>query len=88
MQFTERKTCGGPACLCLQLPSKEHEKALVLWGNTSMGLLLYWWHANKQQSGQGSIGKSALESLPVLHVSALDDDQLTEAVKLFDENEK
>ena len=84
MQFTPRRTIGGRAWLSICLSSAEQEKTLVLWANTSMGLLLYWWHANKQQPGRGSIGKSALEGLPVLDVKALKPKQLANAVKLFD----
>ena len=47
-------------------------------------MLLYWWHANKQQPGRGSITKSALQSLPILDVTALKPKQIAEAVKLFD----
>jgi hypothetical protein len=55
MQFTPRKTIGGRAWLSIRLPSVEQEKALVLCANTSLGMLLRWWHSNKQQSGRGSI---------------------------------
>jgi len=85
MQFTSRKTIGGRAWLSIQLPTSAHEKALVLWANTSFGLLVYWWHASKQQSGRGSITKQTLYTLPTLDVTALTPDQLAEAVKLFDE---
>lgn len=78
MQFTFRRTLGGRAW------SIEQEKALVLWANTSLGLLLRWWHSNKQQSGRGSIGKMTLQALPVLDVTALKPEQLVEAAKLFD----
>jgi len=84
MQFTRRKTIGGRAWLSLRLPSEEQEKALVVWANTSLGMLLYWWHSNKQQSGRGSIGKSMLLSLPVLNVTKLSTHQLAAAVRLFD----
>lgn len=84
MQFTPRRSLGGRAWLSIRLNSVEQEKALVLWGNTSLGLLLHWWHANKQQSGRGNIGKSALQNLPVLDVTALKPKQLAQAVKLFD----
>ncbi|MEX1187515.1 MAG: hypothetical protein WEA80_13090 [Gemmatimonadaceae bacterium] len=84
MQFTMRKTIGGRAWPSLLLASTDQEKALVLWGNTSLGLLLHWWHANKQQSGRGSIGVSALETLPTLNVKALDPKCLTRAASLFD----
>lgn len=84
MQFTPRRTIGGHAWLSIRLSSVEQEKALVLWANTSLGLLLHWWHANKQQPGRGRIGKSALQGLPVLDVTALKPKQLIDAVKLFD----
>ena len=84
MQFTPRKTLGGRAWLSIRLSSVDQEKALVLWANTSLGLLLHWWQANKQQPGRGSIGKSMLQTLPILDVTALDSELLAEAVKLFD----
>src|SRR5205085_5994523 len=56
----------------------------VLWANTSLGLLLRWWHSNKQQSGRGNIGKSTLKTLPVLDVTALTPAQLAEAIRIFD----
>jgi hypothetical protein len=83
MQFTPRKTIGGVAWLSIRLSSVEQEKALVLWANTSLGMLLRWWHSNKQQSGRGRIGKSALQTLPVLDVTALNATQLKAAVQLF-----
>jgi len=84
MQLTPRRTIGGRAWLSIRLASVEQEKALVLWGNTSLGLLLHWWHANKQQVGRGNIGLSSLQGLPILDVTALTPQQLTDAVKLFD----
>ena len=56
-------------------------------GKHVLGLLLHWWHANKQQSGRGNIGKSALQALPILDVTALTPKQL-QAVKLFDDYER
>ena len=84
MQFTPRETIGGRAWLSINLSSVDQEKALVVWANTSLGLLLHWWHANKQQSGRGSIGKKMLHTLPILDVTALEPRLLAEAVKLFD----
>ena len=84
MQFTPWKTIGGRAWLSIRLSSVDQEKALVLWANTSLGLLLHWWYANKQQSGRGSIGKIMLQTLPILDVTTLEPKLLAEAVKLFD----
>src|SRR5262249_32653619 len=85
MQYTARRTIGGRAWPSIQLRSPKQEKALVAWANTSLGLLLYWWHANKQQSGRGSIGKSALQNLPVLDVTTLGSERLEAAVQVFDQ---
>lgn len=85
MQFTEIKTIGGRAWISIQLASPEFEKALVLWGNTTLGLLMYWWHASKQQPGRGSIPKVALHTLPILDVTALSDTQLAQAAQIFDD---
>ena len=85
MQFTQRKTIGGRAWISIQLPEPAHEKALVLWANTTLGLLMFWWHASKQQPGRGILTKTTLQTLPVLDVTALDDEQLAAAARLFDE---
>jgi hypothetical protein len=84
MQFTPRKTIGGRAWLSIRLSSTQHEKALVAWANTSLGVLLRWWHSNRQQSGRGNIGKSTLQTLPILDVTALEPKQLAAAVAVFD----
>ncbi|MDD5082239.1 MAG: hypothetical protein PHU08_02575 [Dehalococcoidales bacterium] len=85
MQFTSKKTIGGRAWPSITLANAEQEKALVLWANSSLGLLLHWWHANKQQAGRGSIGVSALGSLPVLDVTKLSAEALSKAVAIFDD---
>jgi len=85
MQFTPRRTIGGRAWLSIRLANQAQEKALVLWGNTTLGLLLHWWHSNKPQPGRGNIGKSTLETLPTLDVAKLTKEQLAAAVKLFND---
>ncbi len=85
MQFTKRETIGGRAWISIQLPTAEQEKSMVLWANTTLGLLMYWWHASKQQAGRGSIPKVALHTLPILDVTALSDAQLARAAQIFDE---
>src|SRR5205807_234993 len=85
MQFTSRKTIGGVAWLAISLSSVEQEKALVLWGNTSLGMLLRWWHSNKQQAGRVRIGKAMAQTLPVFDVVSLSPKQLEAAARIFDQ---
>jgi len=85
MQFTSKKTIGGTAWPSISLASIDQEKVLTLWGNSTLGILLHWWHANKQQAGRGRIGVAALASLPVLDVTKLSEDRLAKAAAIFDE---
>lgn len=85
MQFTSRKTIGGRAWISLQLPTPDHEKALVIWANSILGMMMYWWHSSKQQAARGMLTKTTLQTLPVLDVTALDADQLQRAAQIFDE---
>ncbi len=85
MQFTERKTIGGRAWISIQLPTVEQEKALTLWGNSLLGLLMFWWHASKQHPGRGILTKTTLATLSILDVTTLSATQLAAAAALFDE---
>lgn len=85
MQFTPRRTIGGRAWQSIKLVSVKQEKALVSWANTSLGMLLRWWHSNKEQAGRGNVGKTAMEGLPILNIAALTAQEIERAVKIFDE---
>lgn len=61
------------------------DTAFALWCNSTLGLLLYWWHANKQQPGRGITTIRAVETLPVLDFRTLSDTQLNTAHAIFDE---
>jgi hypothetical protein len=83
MQYTSRRTIGGRAWMSLKFPDVDDEAPLALWGNTSLGLLLHWWQANKQQAGRGNIGKSALTSFVTLDPTALNPAQRAASVTLL-----
>jgi hypothetical protein len=85
MQFTSKKTIGGMAWPSIILSNAEQEKALTLWGNSSLGLLLHWWYVNKQQAGRGRSGVASLPSMPILDVTRLSRGALAKAVAIFDE---
>jgi len=85
MQFTCRRSIGGRAWISIRLATEDQEKALVAWANTAFGLILHWYHANKQQAGRGNIGRTALQDLPVLDVTAITPTKLEAAVRIFDD---
>ena len=57
----------------------------MLWCNSTLGLLSFWWRANRQHSGRGVTTISAIATLPILDLRALTDDQLTLAQEIFEE---
>lgn len=85
MQFTERKTIGGRAWISIQLANESQEKVLVMWANSTLGMLMFWWHSSKQQRRRGILTKTTLATLPILDVTNLSDQQLARAAALFDE---
>ena len=64
---------------------KRYDYAFVVWGNCTLGLLSYWWHASRQQSSKASVTISTVGSLPTLDLRALTDAQLRTAEDIFDE---
>ena len=59
------------------------EAALVVWFNSTLGMLLHANHANRSQLGRGMGNKTMLESLPVLDVRELTDFQLDAALTIY-----
>ena len=83
--FTEEKSMGGIAWPNAIFSIEGFDQAFTLWCNCTLGLLLYWWHANRQQSGRGRTTVRAAESLPVLDFRALTNEQLLMVEMIFEE---
>ena len=83
--FTEEKTMGGRVWPNVRFDDVRFDYAFAVWGNSTLGLLCYWWHSNRQQSSKAGITISSTDSLPVLDLRALSDDQLATAEAIFDE---
>ena len=85
VSFTEQKSIGGRAWPNVQFDPTVFEYAFTIWGNSTLGLLAFWWHANRQVSGRGTATVSAIPTLPVLDFRALSDDQLATAEDIFND---
>ena len=83
--FTEQESIGGRVWPNVIFDDKRLEYAFSIWGNSTLGLLCYWWHSTRQQSSKASITIRSAESLPILDLRALSDDQLEKAEDIFDE---
>ena len=83
--FTERKSIGGTAWPNITFPDDNFDYACSLWCNSTLGLLSFWWYANRQQAGRGRTTISTIESLPLLDFRALTSAQLAKAEEIFAE---
>ena len=82
--FTRDRTIGGRAWPNVKFERREHEVAYSLWGNSTLGLITYWWHSSRQQAGRGSMPITAIRTMPTLDVTQLSEDQLQTAETIFD----
>ena len=83
--FTERETVGGTAWPNVGFADNRFDYPFTLWCNSTLGLLSFWWRANRQQSGRGRTTISAIATLPILDLRALTDAQLETAQEIFEE---
>ena len=83
--FTERESMGGRGWPNVRFPDSRFDYAFTLWSNSTLGLLLYWWHSNRQHSGRGTTTIRNVESLPVLDLRALKEEQLRTSETIFNE---
>ena len=83
--FTERQSMGGRAWPNVQFNNPVHDYVFTVWGNSTLGMVCYWWHSNRQVAGRGDTTIRSAESLPVLDFRTLTDDQLSTAESIFDE---
>ena len=73
--LTPMSTLGGRAWPNFRMTDRRHETATVLWANTTLGLMLFWWSGSVQQAGRANLTVSRLPDLPVLDPRALGDAQ-------------
>ena len=83
--FTEYASIGGTVWPNIQFSDGRFDCAFTIWGNSTLGLLCYWWHSSRQQSSKAGMTIRAAESLPILDLRALADAQLATAQEIFDE---
>lgn len=74
---TAEKSLGGRAWPSFKCHDLDWEIPIVLWANTTLGLMLFWWLGTRQQPGRSSVSISKLPELLVLNPLALNDQQLT-----------
>ena len=81
--FTERQTIGGRGWPSVRFDNRAQEVAYTLWGNTTLGLVCYWWHSSRQQAGRGRMPITAMRTMPTLDITRLTPEQLATAETIF-----
>ena len=83
--FTEQESAGGRVWPNISFDDKRFDYAFTIWGNCTLGLLMYWWHSSRQQSSKASMTRLSAPFLPILNLRALSDAQLATAQDIFEE---
>ena len=83
--FTNMESLGSSVWPNVIFDDERFDRAFAVWANSTLGLLSYWWHSNRQQSSKARITIRSAETLPILDLRALTDAQLDEAARVFDD---
>ena len=83
--MTERPCIGGEAWPSVIFGEPEKEHVFTLWCNSTLGVLMHWWVANKTQSGRGRTTVTGIPNIPTLDLRTLTEEQITSARETFDE---
>ena len=83
--FTDMESIGGRVWPNVIFSNKEYDFAFSVWGNSTLGLLAYWWHSSRQQSSKAGMTIRSATSLPVLDFRALTNEQLLMAQAIFND---
>ena len=81
--LTPEKTLGGRAWPNFKLHDESWETPVLLWSNTTLGLMSFWWLGARQQQGRAILTLSTLPTLAVLDPRRLTDAQYAAAASLF-----
>ena len=83
--YASQEVIGGRAWPNVQLANSAAEKAFVLWGNTSLGLLSFWYNSSRQQVNRGMVTVSDIADMPWLDTTSLDISQLEKSEAIFEQ---
>ena len=86
--FTAEKSVGGRGWPNFIVADGSIEKMILLWFNSTLGLMSYWWCGTRQQLGRTVVTISALPSLLTLDARQLKESNFNSWDELFKQLEK
>lgn len=85
MCITPEEAIGGRAWPNVRPRRDAWIWPLLLWSNSTLGLMMFWWLGTRQQQGRSNITISRLPELNVLDVRYLSNSQLQQCQAVCDE---
>ncbi len=85
MCLTVGRSIGGRAWPNVIPHDASHEVPLLLWANTTLGLIGVWWAGTRQQQGRAVMTLTKLPDLPVLDTRTLTADQIELCEVVFED---
>lgn len=85
---TPEPCIGGTAWPNVIPYNDVHEIPLLLWANSTLGLIVFWYTGTRQQQGRSRLTISRLPDLPVLDVRILTKSQIEQFNTIFDQFKK
>ena len=76
MCLTPEKCLGGRAWPNLIPHDPSYTIPLLLWSNSTLGLIMFWWHGTRQQKGRSILTITKVPEVPVLDPRALTAQQI------------
>ena len=76
---------GGRVWPNVIFSDNRQDYAFSVWGNSTLGLLSFWWHSSRQQSSKAGMTIRSAASLRVLDFRTLSAKQLRTAKAIFNE---
>ena len=86
--MTPEPSIGGRAWPNFLCTDTRWQPLLVLWANTTLGLIAFWWIGTRQRQGRAELTISKLPSLTVLDPRGLTETQLDRANTIFEQFER
>ena len=83
--LTPELTLGGRAWPNFKPKKTKWECLLVLWANSTLGLMCFWWLGTRQHRGRSTLTISRLEQLMSLDPSVLSNEKLDHAREVFNQ---
>lgn len=83
--LTNEPVLGGPAWPNFRCHESAWEAVLLLWANTTLGLMSFWWEGSRQQQGRAIMTISTLPRLLTMDPRQLRKDQIACAQQILDQ---